>query len=99
MKSLKKITSKTEDINTIQDNVEEVLNPILTKSVIDGILLKDVAMTTGKVNNLSHKLGRRPLGYIIVKKNANSDIYEQTIDTKTLNLNCTADVTVSIWVF
>lgn len=99
MKKFKKITSEQADSNAIQDNVEEVVNPIISKAIIDGILLKDISLETGKLNNINHKLGRRPLGYIIVKKNANSNIYEQDINAKTLNLNCTANTTVSIWVF
>lgn len=99
MKKFKKLVSEQADSNQIQANVEEAFNQINTKAIVDGVLLKDIILTTGIINKISHKLGRKPLGYIIVRRNANSTIYDNSVDNKTINLNCTANVTVSIWVF
>ena len=99
MKGFKTISSDDPVLQRVQDNISTVVSQIVDKAVLDGVLLKDVYLTTGSVHVISHKLGREPLGYICVKKNANSTIWESAITSRTLSLNCSANVTVSLWVF
>ena len=83
--------------------VNNALTPITGSKIIDGLLLKDVVLTTGSINSVPHRLNRELLGYIIVMKTATSDVWDSqnvnTFKNKTLNLNCSADVIVNLWVF
>ena len=103
LKRFKKFRSIEADINGIQENVEEVLQPVLESQVIDGVLLKGISLTTGVDNVVSHKLGRKPQGWILVRKRAESDVWDlQDVNktpSRTLVLRCAADVTVDLWIF
>lgn len=87
-------------LQKIQDNVSSSLNPIAAKPIVDGVLVQDVKLTSGQDNSVSHTIGRTPLMWIVVKKNANADVWEATspAPSKTLNLWCSANCTVSLWV-
>ena len=90
-----------EDVELMQDSLERTLQPILTSDIIDGTILKNVFLATGAVNIIAHKLNRPLLGWIIISKSAVADIYQSETNKPNLflNLNTTADVTVSLWVF
>ena len=99
MKKYKKLHSEDNVIRQLQDNIEVVISPIIDSAIIDGVLLKNIHLTTGSIDVVSHKLGRTPLGYLIVKRSAESTIWESETNKRSINLNCSANVTVSIWVF
>jgi hypothetical protein len=102
-KQLKKVSSNNKEINQIQENVEQALTPIIASQIVDGVIIKNKQIESGKVNLIAHKLGREPLGYIIIRKRADSRIWD-TQDTNknkktTLALQCSTTVHVDIWVF
>ena len=75
LKFFKKVNTAIKDLYQTQENVEQVLTPILNSPIIDGVLVKDVDVGTSDTV-VNHKLGRSPLGWIIVKRNENAVIYE-----------------------
>jgi len=89
-----------EDVERLQDVVEGVINGLAASPIISGQLLKDVTVDT-TAKRVEHRLGRAPLGYFIVKNNANSIIYEaaESRPDLFLNLVASAPATVSLWVF
>jgi hypothetical protein len=89
-----------EDVERFQDVVENVLGGISASPIISGQLVADVYLDTA-AKRVEHKLGRKPLGYIVVRQDASETIYEQTEVRKDLFLNLAASgpVTVSLWVF
>lgn len=103
LKHYKKISSDSRAVNQLQENVEQALNPIVDKQILDGILIKDISLISGQDNNINHLLGRELLGWTIVRQKANSIIWDSQDSSisksRTLTLNCSADVTISIWVF
>lgn len=97
----KKFKSQDSDLNLVQDNVAKVFKSILANPLIDMSFLKDIELLTGQDNIVEHKLQRKPLGFIIVNKNANSEVWNETssLEKKLMNLKCSADVIVSIIIF
>ena len=93
----KKVYQGTQESQRLQDNIESALAPILRNPLLDGILLQ-ANLVSGN-NAIEHKLNRKIRGYIIVKKSANANIYDSSDDEQFLNLNSSAAVTVSLWVF
>ena len=85
-------------IRLLQDAVEATLRSVTGRPIIDGGLLLDIELASGD-NAVDHKLGRLLRGYIVVKRSAACDIYNKDIDTRTLILNSSAAVTVTLWVF
>lgn len=84
--------------STVQQNVADAFTELDKISVLNNVIVADVTVTTsGTV--VQHKLGRKPLGYIITQKAANADIWNGDINDKTLTLVSTATVIVSILVY
>jgi hypothetical protein len=71
--------------------------------ILDGRLITDVALTAGKNNLVKHKLGRTPLGWIVVRRNNSASIWER-LDLNDhpdsdLLLQVASNVRASFWVF
>ena len=103
IKKFRKTAFKDKDLSKLQTNVEQALNPVLISSIIDGVLIKNVCLEPSKRNEVLHKLGREPLGYIIVRKRKDSRIWDlqdtNTAPKRTFTLACSHEVTVDIWFF
>jgi len=97
MKDYKKIRTGNYNIDKIQDNLTQYLNQFDGLFILDGILHKDIEINTSFA--LEHKLGRLPIGYIVIKKDTNAIIYNGDITVALLNLSSSASVTADIWVF
>ena len=87
----------------LQDNVELSLNQIIGNRILDGIILENITISTGVDNKVNHKLSRKFIGWIIVRNNAESVVYESTtvnnIPEKQIILNASADAIISIYIF
>jgi len=102
-KTYRRVQSDDRVVNQIQDNLQEVLNDLTKTQILNNIILKDVPLTSGVLNTINHKLGRVPQGYIIIRKTANSNIWDEqaqnTVQDRTLNLRCSTTCRVDIYVF
>lgn len=87
-------------IDQIQRNIVLLLNKITDNPFLDGVLLKDVAISTS-TTSIEHKLGRQYAGYLITKLNANSVVYigDTTEQELYIKLRASAACTVDVWVF
>lgn len=97
-RSFKQVNTNDRVLQRIQDNVDDAIRSVITSPILDGRLIVGMALNVGD-NGLEHKLNRVPRGYIIVDKNANSNIYTTSKDDKFLTLNVGVAITASIWVF
>lgn len=90
----------SESVERMQDSIERVISPIVNVPIINGILVNDIFVSTNP-SRIEHKLGRKPLGYFIVKRDANSVVFDlpEVREDLFLNLQASANVTVSLWVF
>lgn len=86
VRQFKKVFAQLEspssrEFNTGQDHLEQVLTPLTNSSIVDGVHIKNIDLTHSVDNLTEHKLGREPLGWIVVRKFAAIDIYESlTVD-------------------
>lgn len=103
MKSLKKINGSTNELSRLQSNLENWAVSIQKSGLNDGVLLQNISLTTGATSSIEHKLGRAPVGWIIVRQRANAQVWDSQdaniFKTKSLALECSADVTIDLWVF
>jgi hypothetical protein len=99
MINIKRISTEDKILDQMQQNTETVFNQIVGREIIDGRLLKNINLTVGIDNPISHKLDRDLMGYIIVKNNTNCTIWESTTNSKTLTLRCSASTVISLGVF
>lgn len=99
--AMKKTQSTDRVINAIQDNVETALRPILKNPLLDGRLIEGIDITVGEACTVEHGLGRNLRGWFVVSPNASSNVWEtaSALPTKTLILNASANVRISVWIF
>lgn len=99
----KKTGAKDKELQKVQQNIENAIAPIIRKEIVDGVLLKNVCLDPGVSNEVKHGLGRIPLGWIIVRKRADSRIWDiqdfNANPSKTLSLAVSHSVKVDIWIF
>ena len=89
--------------NTAQDHIESVINPILTSAIINGVILEDIDLVSTGFTSVEHKLGRKPRGYLVIRKSAAETVYEDVGDYDNrklfIKLRASGSVTVNLWVF
>jgi hypothetical protein len=69
------------EFNGSQNHLEQVLTPITNSRIVDGVYLREVDLTASVDNLVKHKLGREPLGWVVVRKFANVTIWESLTAT------------------
>ena len=100
---VKQIDPQNESITQTQSNVNTAVKQIANSPIIDGVIVENIDVgTTDTVVN--HKLGREPLGWIIVRKNEAGEIYESTTvnnnrDKFQLLRGSTATTDTNFWIF
>ena len=89
--------------NSAQDHIESVINPVLNSAIIDGVILEDIDLVSGSFTDIEHKLGRKPRGYLVIRKSAAETVYEDVGDYDNrklfIKLRASGSVTVNLWVF
>lgn len=101
-----KINFDDSDISRFQDNVERAIAPLQAVPMVGGNVLTDVVLTSGQDNLIRHGLDHVPQYFIVVKIQANSNIWSPNTATLSnanasriyLNLRCSTTCTVSVWV-
>lgn len=82
-----------------QDRWASIINPVINLPPNQGLLLKDVALSSGD-NVINHMLQRNQQGWIIIDQDASAEIYRsQPLNDLTLTLNSSDTVNISLWVF
>ena len=91
------------EFNIGQDHIEEVITPVLNSAIIDGVIVEDVILNSSTFTDIKHKLGRKPRGYIVIRKSAAQTVFEEAGDYENrklfLKLKASGTVTVNLWIF
>lgn len=98
MRSIKTIGSDDEALSRFQEYVAAALAPLLNSPLANGVLIKDVNLTATPLE-VDHKLGREPLGWILVAPQSLTRVYQVSASKRTLTLAASGNVTTSLWVF
>ena len=100
---VKQIDPENQSITQTQSNVNSAVKQIANSPIIDGVVIKEVDV--GTVDTVvNHKLGREPLGWIIIRKNEAGEVYESTTvnnnrDKFLLLRGSTATTDTNFWIF
>lgn len=101
MKKMPKIQTQSRELNQVQENIKQTIEPLLTNPVLSGATLTGIVIIPG-INNIPHGLGRMQQGWHFVDLESPSTPY-RTAPFNTQNLVLTnagtASVTASIYVF
>lgn len=101
-KAIARVQTENREVNQLQSNIISSLQSVIQNQLVNGRVIKDQKLTVGS-NTINHGLNQTLQGWIIVRKRASSDIYDEQDSNKTpaltLILHASADVTVDIYVF
>ncbi len=99
MPSLALFKSGNQSFDLFQTRLKSELDPILANLLVQGSLLPNISLLAGD-NVINHKLARNQIGWVITDMSAGVTIYRsQPLNNRTLVLNASAPVTISLWVF
>jgi hypothetical protein len=102
-KALRKISTQDAETNRFQDNVSQAIQPLLNFPISDGVLVQGISLNSSTFTQVSHKLGRPYRGWLVVRKSANAQIWENFQETNLLDrflpLRASASVIVDLWIF
>lgn len=91
-----------KSLGLLQTQWASALNPVLACPPVQGLQLDNVVLASGD-NTISHRLGRKLQGWIIVRRNSAASVYDKqatnSMPNLTLVLNSSGACTVSLWVY
>ena len=82
----------------VQDNVTNAFSTLSTMQILDGSLITNIKLSSGD-NKVAHGLNRIPLGWIVVDRSANANLYRSSWDDRNITINSSATSTIALWVF
>jgi hypothetical protein len=101
----KDLTLKADNpaLDRMFGRIQLFFEKIAGQVILDGRYVDEVNLTSGVQNFIEHKLGRAVKGYIVVKNNAQCDIWDNeatnTNQDRFLVLRTSANAIVSLWIF
>ena len=97
---LKDFGEITGGLSRLQSTSEASVRGTTSGTPADGVLVKDVSVTTSAAN-VAHGLGRRWIGCIIVRSTAAIGLAaaSSSDDTKYISVTGSGNATVDLWVF
>jgi hypothetical protein len=100
-KVFRTLNTDSRDLNLVQDNINNVLVPLLKDPYLDGINIINIDLIAGQDNLINHKLGRDLQGWIVVDKDQFTDIKRvaNTTSSLILTLRTEFNCRVSLRVF
>lgn len=99
------IEDLVRNINLLQGNIANSLNPFLAKVQNNSSNLSNISLVAGQVNKIDHRLGRQLLGYNVMLKGTNptaiisNDQENNPSKNLTLWLWTSADCTIDLNVY
>ena len=70
LKQIPKFKTADGNMKAFQDAIAKTTGDLVTNSIVNGVLVKDVEFTAGQITQVNHKLGREPKGFVVAKVNA-----------------------------
>jgi hypothetical protein len=92
--------TKDRDLQQVQERVAEAVDGLERHVLLGGKLLKTITLDgAADSESVQHGLGKVPEGWQVVSKNAQADIWAESMDEKQIVFRASGPVTVSIYVF
>lgn len=99
MNALPLVQTTDRNVNQLQQNIKQVIGPIISNPITSGALLTDISIVSG-TNVINHGLGRMMQGWIISDVNSVVTLFRsQPLNDKTLTLTSNGTSTISLYVF
>ena len=83
------------------EQLETIIQEIQSSEILTSNIVKNISIGTS-ATQVAHGLNREPIGWIIIKKSANADVWEPSVSSspsRLISLVSNTSVTVSIMFF
>lgn len=105
--AFRQINTSDKNLQLIQSAIADAVAPLDSTPFVGGVKLTSLALIAGQDNLVAHKLGKTPTDFIVTWQGANSVIWTQassaisnvSANASFLNLWCSANCTINLWVF
>lgn len=88
------------NLSLFQQSINDQFSQVSKVPFVNGNKIEDIDLTTGSANTVDHKLGKKASGYFVFSNTSQSTIWNDAFSGDTnIVLRCSADTTVTIWVF
>ncbi len=89
-KKMKMITTANDELNRVQQNIRDSVDPLLALPVVNCILTDRITIAAGAFGaNVAHGLGRKPLCWSLVSPEADSTLWQNgEPDEKFISVSC-----------
>lgn len=81
----RRVQSDRRDVNDLQDATQHTLRDVVRFEELSGQRIDDLVLTADP-QQISHGLGRCPIGWRLVDKRSAGDVYRTAWDGRTLSL-------------
>lgn len=102
MKAISLVQTSNKDVNQLQQNISQSVNPIVGNPITQGLFLSTVSLKIG-ANTINHNLGYPMTGYLIVSLSIASSFSDNLITVPnpqtSFILNSSAATKANIYVF
>lgn len=102
MKAIALVQTTSKDLNQLQQNISQSLNPILNNQITQGTTIIGQVLKVGQ-NTINHGLGYALTGYLVVGANAPWSVYDNQAKNSnpslTLLLVSQTAVTVNLYCY
>lgn len=101
---ISRVQTGNDELRRVQDQTIAAVNPILSKEILNGLLTDTTALTTS-YQNIPHKLGRSPVGWLVISPDALATVCQDPAAannpdaSKYLRVKASAAVNCKFWVF
>lgn len=101
---MKQFSSRKTGNDTIDRNFDDVAQfsaSVVASKIADNVVVENVIVGTS-ATNIAHGLGRPPIGWVIIDKNANATVWKPSASPQPstlLTLQASTQVTISLLIF
>jgi len=93
-----KLRLKDSLLERFQLNLEKFFFQVYDNPFLKGQLIEGVELTS-TAKSITHALGRVPIGFLVLDKNAGASIYRTDSDREQIKLAASSNCTAKLWVF
>lgn len=89
------------ELKRLQDNVIRAVDPLTRSSIVDGVLVGPVPLTTSFAP-VAHGLGRQFRGWIVIRNDTSATAWEDftwNAQAASISMRASAACSVYLWVF
>ena len=102
MSAIAIVQTDDRNIQQLQQNIKQAVDPVIQNPLVNGQLKKNLTMVAG-TNTIMTGLNREIQGYLVVRNRAASTYYDiqdsNPIPTKTLILVFSAPTVIDVYIF